>query len=561
MRLARPIFCELASRLAEIGVDQLLDLLLDLVGELVAVRAEQLDAVVVVGIVRGRDHHAEVGAHRARQHRDARRRDRAGQQHVHADRGEAGRQRVLDHVAGQARVLADQHAVAVVAVLEDEPDRLADLQREFRRDDAVGPAANAVGAEILASHQSPLRFGPVSGPSSSSLLGAMRRGRICRANAAQMPSKIVRDINGGRPPVAAARGRPYHAVTKLAIREASPCCAPQPLRLLVLPVELAAPPARADDWGVCKDENASADTAIEACTRIIKAGKTKGNDLAITYYNRAISYRQKNDNDSRARRLQRIDPHQSEIRQVVQQPRQCLEGQGRPRPRHRRLQRGDPARSEIRARLRQPRRRVGRQGRQQPRHRRPRPGDPARSEIFARLQRARRGVEEEGRPRPRARRLHRRDPPRPEIRDRLCQSRRRVGRQGRSGPRHRRPDRGDAHLAELRARLQHPRRDLPQPQRFRPRHRRLHRGGARRSEVHARLHQPRQCLQGPRRPGPRHRGLRRGDPHQSEIRRRLHAPLGSLAEEGRQHRGAARCRPGGQSRPERPGELRHARRP
>ena len=40
-------------------------------------------------------------------------------------------------------------------------------------------------------------------------------------------------------------------------------------------------PARADDWGVCKDENASADSAIDACTRIIKSGRTKGNDLAI----------------------------------------------------------------------------------------------------------------------------------------------------------------------------------------------------------------------------------------------------------------------------------------
>ncbi len=62
-------------------------------------------------------------------------------------------------------------------------------------------------------------------------------------------------------------------------------------------VGFAASTARADDWAVCKDENAAADAAIEACTRIIKAGKTRGADLAITYYNRAISYRQKNDND------------------------------------------------------------------------------------------------------------------------------------------------------------------------------------------------------------------------------------------------------------------------
>ncbi len=68
--------------------------------------------------------------------------------------------------------------------------------------------------------------------------------------------------------------------------------------LLLLLAGGLASPAVADDWSVCKDENAAADSAIEACTRIIKAGKTRGTDLAITYYNRAISYRQKDDNES-----------------------------------------------------------------------------------------------------------------------------------------------------------------------------------------------------------------------------------------------------------------------
>src|SRR5438067_6468675 len=69
--------------------------------------------------------------------------------------------------------------------------------------------------------------------------------------------------------------------------------------LVVCAVSALSPPAAlADDAGVCKDENAAAEVAIEACTRIIKAGKTKGNDLAITYYNRAISYRQKDDSEA-----------------------------------------------------------------------------------------------------------------------------------------------------------------------------------------------------------------------------------------------------------------------
>ena len=40
-----------------------LDLELELVRELAAVAVEELDAVVLVGVVRGRDHHPDVGTH------------------------------------------------------------------------------------------------------------------------------------------------------------------------------------------------------------------------------------------------------------------------------------------------------------------------------------------------------------------------------------------------------------------------------------------------------------------------------------------------------------------
>ena len=154
----------LRQPLVERFVEQLLDLLLDLVGQLEAVRAEQLDAVVVEQIVRGGDHHAEIGAHRLGQHRDRRRRHRAEQQHVHADRGEAGDQRVFDHVAGEPGVLADHDAMAMLAALKHQAGRLADLERQLRRDQTVGAAANAVGAEIFATHVSPsiARVSPLS---------------------------------------------------------------------------------------------------------------------------------------------------------------------------------------------------------------------------------------------------------------------------------------------------------------------------------------------------------------------------------------------------------------
>ena len=130
--------------------DQRLDLGLDRIGELEAVRTEQLDAVVLEGIVRGRDHHADIGAHRPRQEADRRRRHRAQQQHVDADRQEARRYALLDHVAGKPRVLADDDAMAMVAAIEDLARRHADAHGDLGRHwFAVGAAANAVGAEEM----------------------------------------------------------------------------------------------------------------------------------------------------------------------------------------------------------------------------------------------------------------------------------------------------------------------------------------------------------------------------------------------------------------------------
>ena len=69
----------LRKTLVEIFVHQLFDLHLDIVGQFEARRPEQLDAVIVEQIMRGRNHHAQIGAHRLGQHRDGRRRHRAEQ--------------------------------------------------------------------------------------------------------------------------------------------------------------------------------------------------------------------------------------------------------------------------------------------------------------------------------------------------------------------------------------------------------------------------------------------------------------------------------------------------
>ncbi len=142
----------LGEFLGHLGVDQLLDAEFDFVGKFVTVRAEQLDAVVVERVVGRRDHHPEIGTHRTRQHRYRRRRHRAEQQHVHADGSKAGNQRGLDHVAGQPGVFADHHAMAMLAATETQARGLPDLERQFRRNDSIGKATDAVCAEILANH-------------------------------------------------------------------------------------------------------------------------------------------------------------------------------------------------------------------------------------------------------------------------------------------------------------------------------------------------------------------------------------------------------------------------
>jgi hypothetical protein len=95
----------------DLALDHRLDLGLGGIRQLEPVRPEELDAVVLVRVVAGRDHHAEVRPHAARQIPDRRRRHRAEQEHVHASRGQPRRQRVFQHVARQPRVLADHHPV------------------------------------------------------------------------------------------------------------------------------------------------------------------------------------------------------------------------------------------------------------------------------------------------------------------------------------------------------------------------------------------------------------------------------------------------------------------
>jgi hypothetical protein len=136
----------------DVTIHQRFDARLDLVGQFIAVRPEQLDAIVLIKVVGSGDHHPEVAAHRARQHRHCRGRHRPQEQNVGADGSEARDQRIFDHVAREPGVLANHHPMPMVAAAKGEPRRLPDLQGHIRRDPAVGPPPYAVGAKISVRH-------------------------------------------------------------------------------------------------------------------------------------------------------------------------------------------------------------------------------------------------------------------------------------------------------------------------------------------------------------------------------------------------------------------------
>ena len=155
-----------------------LDPRLRLVGELVAVRPEELDSVVGERVVRGGDHHAEIGPERAGEHCHGRRRHRPDQDDVHAHRDEAGRQRGFEQVAREPRVLADDDAVPMVAAQEEAAGRRAHLHHGLGGHRLpVRDTADTVGAEEGA-----------RGPARAVVAGAAHRGVLAAAEAgSRMP--------------------------------------------------------------------------------------------------------------------------------------------------------------------------------------------------------------------------------------------------------------------------------------------------------------------------------------------------------------------------------------
>jgi hypothetical protein len=129
----------------------LLDARLGLVGQLAAAGIEELDAVVLVRIVRGADDHAEVALETLRQVRDAGGRQRADQHHVHARCDEARFERRFEHVAGEPRVLAHEDRAAFgrehARRGTRQPQRELDGERML-----ADSTAHPIGTEVFACH-------------------------------------------------------------------------------------------------------------------------------------------------------------------------------------------------------------------------------------------------------------------------------------------------------------------------------------------------------------------------------------------------------------------------
>ena len=139
-----------AQTVDALGEDQLLHHQFGFVRQLEAVAREELDAVVLKGVVRGRDHHTRVGAHGRGDVGDARGGERPHQEHVHPHGADPRHQGAFQHVAGEPRVLADHDPVAPLAVFKDVGRGAPDLHRHLRghRID-VGHTADPVGSEQL----------------------------------------------------------------------------------------------------------------------------------------------------------------------------------------------------------------------------------------------------------------------------------------------------------------------------------------------------------------------------------------------------------------------------
>ena len=128
--------------------DQGLDPGLRGVGELQAVALEDLDPVVLEGVVGGGDHDGRIGLHVHGEEGHGRRGKHPHGEGIDAHGTDARHEGILDHRARKARVPADEDAVPAPRVAEEARDGLAHAKNELGRHGVlVGHPANPVRPE------------------------------------------------------------------------------------------------------------------------------------------------------------------------------------------------------------------------------------------------------------------------------------------------------------------------------------------------------------------------------------------------------------------------------
>lgn len=137
-------------RRGDVVVEACLDRGLRVVGELEAVRREELDAVVGERIVRRADDRGEIEPVAAHEQRRRRRGQHAAEQDLGPRARRARGQCGLEHLTGFAGVPDDEHPRVLGGGLQRR--RATESHRQVGGEQVAGDATDAVGAEQLAGH-------------------------------------------------------------------------------------------------------------------------------------------------------------------------------------------------------------------------------------------------------------------------------------------------------------------------------------------------------------------------------------------------------------------------
>ncbi|MNF62286.1 hypothetical protein D3C84_439630 [compost metagenome] len=134
-------------------IKQFFDHQFDVIRQLGALPGEKLDAVVIMRVMGRTDHDAGLGMKGTGQIGNCRRRHRPQQHHIRTRGGKPSFERRLEHIPGNARVLANQN-LANAHFPERHASSPAELKHEVRSN-RVGadPTTNTVGAKIFLSHK------------------------------------------------------------------------------------------------------------------------------------------------------------------------------------------------------------------------------------------------------------------------------------------------------------------------------------------------------------------------------------------------------------------------